>query len=51
VRSKVEHMFGIMKGIFGFRKVRYCGLKKNLAKLQMIFASACSSEIRVGGMS
>jgi IS5 family transposase len=40
VRSKAEHMFGIMKGIFRFRKARYRGLKKNLAKLQMIFASA-----------
>jgi IS5 family transposase len=40
VRSKVGHMFGIMKGIFGFRKVRYRGLKKNLAKPRMIFASA-----------
>jgi IS5 family transposase len=40
VRSKVEHMFGTVKGIFGFRKVRYRGLKKNLAKLWMLFASA-----------
>jgi IS5 family transposase len=40
VRSKVEHMFGIIKGLYGFRKVRYRGLKKNLGKLQMLFASA-----------
>jgi hypothetical protein len=33
-------MFGIVKGLFGFRKVGYRGLKKNLAKLQMLFASA-----------
>jgi IS5 family transposase len=33
-------MFGIVKGLFGFRKVRYRDLKKNLAKLQMLFASA-----------
>jgi IS5 family transposase len=39
-RSKVEHMFGIEKGLFGFRKVRYRGLKKNLAKLRMLFAGA-----------
>jgi IS5 family transposase len=50
VRSKAGHMFGIMKGRFGFRKARYRGLKKNLAKPRMIFAGACSAEIRAGGM-
>jgi IS5 family transposase len=39
VRSKAEHVFGIIKGLFGFRKARYRRLKKNLAKLQMLFAS------------
>jgi IS5 family transposase len=29
VRAKVEHAFGVMKNIFGFRKVRYRGLDKN----------------------
>jgi IS5 family transposase len=29
VRSKVEHVFGVMKLKFGFVKVRYRGLKKN----------------------
>lgn len=29
VRAKVEHVFGVMKGLFGFRKVRYRGLEKN----------------------
>ena len=29
VRSKVEHVFGIMKCRFGFTKVRYRGLNKN----------------------
>jgi IS5 family transposase len=29
IRSKVEHVFGIMKGRFGFTKVRYRGLLKN----------------------
>jgi IS5 family transposase len=33
-------MFGTVKGMFGFHKVRYRGLKKNLAKLRMLFASA-----------
>lgn len=29
VRAKVEHVFGVMKGQFGFTKVRYKGLAKN----------------------
>lgn len=29
VRAKVEHVFGVMKGRFGFTKVRYRGLAKN----------------------
>jgi IS5 family transposase len=29
VRSRVEHVFGVMKLKFGFVKVRYRGLKKN----------------------
>lgn len=29
VRAKVEHIFGVMKGQFGFTKVRYKGLAKN----------------------
>ena len=29
VRAKVEHIFGVMKGRFGFTKVRYKGLAKN----------------------
>lgn len=29
VRAKVEHVFGVMKGRFGFTKVRYKGLDKN----------------------
>lgn len=29
VRAKVEHLFGIIKGRFGFTKVRYRGLDKN----------------------
>jgi IS5 family transposase len=40
VRSKAEHMFGTVKGLFGFRKTGYRGLKKNLAKLRMLLASA-----------
>jgi IS5 family transposase len=33
VRSKVEHVFGVMKLKFGFMKVRYRGIKKNANRL------------------
>jgi IS5 family transposase len=33
VRSKVEHVFQVMKLKFGFVKVRYRGLKKNANQL------------------
>ena len=33
VRSRVEHLFGVMKLKFGFVKVRYRGLKKNANRL------------------
>jgi IS5 family transposase len=33
VRSKVEHVFGVMKLTFGFVKVRYRGLVKNANRL------------------
>jgi transposase, IS5 family len=33
VRSKVEHVFGVMKLKFGFVKVRYRGLAKNASRL------------------
>src|SRR5450755_3295831 len=38
VRAKVEHVFGVIKNIFGFRKVRYRGLAKNLHRLQVTAA-------------
>ena len=40
VRSKVEHAFHIIKNRFGFTKVRYRGIEKNLHKLNVLFASA-----------
>jgi IS5 family transposase len=40
VRSKVEHTFYIVKHLFGYRKTRYRGLKKNEARLYMLFAMA-----------
>lgn len=33
VRSRVEHIFGLIKGVFGFVKVRYRGLDKNANRL------------------
>lgn len=33
VRAKVEHVFGVIKGVFGFVKVRYRGLNKNANRL------------------
>ncbi len=38
VRAKVEHVFGIMKRVFGFQKVRYRGLAKNLHRLEVTAA-------------
>jgi IS5 family transposase len=40
VRSKVEHVFLIVKRDFGFTKTRYRGLAKNLNLLQLLCASA-----------
>ena len=40
VRAKVEHPFHIIKNLFGYRKVRYRGLRKNLAQLHSLFALA-----------
>lgn len=37
-RSRVEHIFGTVKGLFGFRKVRYRGLAKNENCLNVLFA-------------
>lgn len=40
VRALVEHPFQIVKQRFGYNKVRYRGLRKNLAKLEILFALA-----------
>lgn len=40
VRAKVEHVFGVVKGLFGYRKTRYKGRRKQNAKLHMMFALA-----------
>ena len=38
VRAKVEHVFGVVKGLFRYRKTRYRGLRKQTAKLNVLFA-------------
>jgi IS5 family transposase len=38
VRAHVEHPFRILKCVFGFRKVCYRGITKNLNRLQVSFA-------------
>ena len=40
VRAKVEHVFAVLKGLFRYRKTRYRGLRKQTAKLNMLFALA-----------
>jgi IS5 family transposase len=37
VRCRMEHVFAVVKGKFGYRKAVYRGLKKNLARLYMLF--------------
>ena len=40
VRAKVEHVFAVIKGLFGYRKTRYKGQQKQSEKLHMMFALA-----------
>lgn len=40
VRCKVEHVFAVVKNIFHYRKTRYRGLRKQNAKLNIMFALA-----------
>ena len=40
IRSRVEHVFGVIKGVFGFVKVRYRGLEKNAHRLFVTCALA-----------
>ncbi len=39
-RARVEHPFRVIKGIFGFRKVRYRGLHKNSQRCFVLCALA-----------
>lgn len=40
IRAKVEHVFGVVKRQFRYRKTRYRGLRRQTAKLNMLFALA-----------
>ena len=40
VRCKVEHVFAVVKRLFGYRKTRYRGLQKQMLKSYIIFALA-----------
>jgi transposase, IS5 family len=40
VRARVEHVIGVIKRVFGFAKVRYCGLNKNRHRLLVTCALA-----------
>ena len=37
-RARVEHAFGVVKHLWGYRKVRYKGLEKNAAQVFTLFA-------------
>ena len=39
-RARVEHAFGVIKHLWGYRKVRYRGLEKNAAQAFTLFALA-----------
>ena len=40
VRCKVEHVFGVVKGLLKFKQTRYRGLRKQTAKFNIMFALA-----------
>lgn len=40
IRARVEHVFGVVKRIWGFTKVRYRGLQKNATRAFTVLALA-----------
>lgn len=40
IRAKVEHVSAVVKGLFRYRRTRYRGLRKQTAKLNILFALA-----------
>ena len=51
VRCKVEHVFRIIKCQFGYKKVRYRGLKKNENRLYAMFACANLYSLAIAGQT
>ena len=49
IRSKVEHIFRIIKCQFGYKKVVYRGLKKNENRLYALFACANLYSLAIAG--
>ena len=49
IRSKVEHVFRIIKCQFGYKKVVYRGLKKNENRLYALFACADLYSLAIAG--
>jgi transposase, IS5 family len=45
-RARGEHAFRVVKQLWGFTKVRYRGLAKNLARAQTMFALANLFQVR-----
>jgi len=45
-RARVEHAFGLVKHLWGYRKVRYRGLDKNAAQVFSLFALANFYKVR-----
>ena len=49
IRSKVEHVFRIIKCQFGYKKAVYRGLKKNENRLYALFACANLYSLAIAG--
>ena len=49
IRSKVEHVFRIIKCQFGYKKVVYRGLKKNENRLYALFVCADLYSLAIAG--
>jgi IS5 family transposase len=45
-RARGEHAFRVVKQLWGFTKVRYRGLAKNLARAQTMLALASLYQVR-----
>jgi transposase, IS5 family len=46
IRATVEHPFLVVKRLWGHGKVRYRGIKKNLAQMQTLFGLANLFRVR-----